>query len=100
MDDRGNIYSPEQIAALDKRTRDALVEIPDAELARVQRMNRNERKVWYRDNRASLRSKIAMASTRAERLADQAESRASRRPVRVILDADERRKARNRRKAA
>lgn len=99
MSPDGDIYSPEQVAALKKREQEMLVPIPDGDLARVKAMPREQRKVWYRDNRASLRAKIAQTSTRAERLADQAESRASRRPERII-DADERRKARNRRKAA
>ncbi len=58
MDSSGNIYTPEQAAALrdagDSLARD-LVPIPDESLDGVLRMNRKARRKWYAEQRRALR---------------------------------------------
>ena len=49
MDDRGQIYTDEQIQAMDATMRSRLTEIPASALATVQDMGPDARKAWVRD---------------------------------------------------
>jgi hypothetical protein len=57
MDDRGRIWTPDEIAAMAEADRKArkLVPIPDGDLQRVQGMNRHARRKWYAEQRRAAR---------------------------------------------
>jgi len=51
MDDKGNIYGPEEIANMSASEQDQLIPISRDDEGRVIRMNRHERRKWSRDQR-------------------------------------------------